>query len=62
MQRWSGLTLLAAVRRHFLFEGSDVLAQTFYDVMKLTVRLISDVHDGVKCAFQLALCRMQSVH
>ena len=54
--------MFLAVRRHFLFESSDVLPQTFHNVMKLVVRLICDVHDGVKCAFQLALCRVQSVH
>ena len=52
------LTLFVAVRRHFLFEGSEILAQTFYDVMKLIMCLINDVHDGVKGAFQLALCRV----
>ena len=38
------ITIFEAVGRHFLFEGSDVLAQTFQDVMKQIMRLISDVH------------------
>ena len=38
------ITIFEAVGRHSLFEGSEVLAQTFHEVMKQIMRLISDVH------------------